>query len=60
MADPSDSLPVDWVAELRSGSLPIDVDPLRELQRLAKDLDPADSLALFANVDVPEIDIEND
>ncbi|KAF5994166.1 hypothetical protein ACH4PR_26585 [Streptomyces mirabilis] len=45
-----------WVQQLQDGTLPDDVDPLEELHRLAADLDPADSLAVFANVDVPEID----
>lgn len=46
----------EWVRRLQEGSLPADVDPLAELRRLAADLDPADSVAVFANVDVPEID----
>jgi hypothetical protein len=52
--------PLDWVAQLQAGTLSNDVDPLTELQRLAEDLDPADSLAVFANVDVPEIDLANE
>lgn len=47
----------DWVSQLQAGILPPDVDPLAELRALAADLDPADSLAIFANVDVPEIDV---
>jgi hypothetical protein len=50
----------DWVQQLQDGTLPDSVDPLEELHRLAADLDPADSLAVFANVDVPEIDIADD
>ncbi|MCI4066143.1 hypothetical protein MRQ36_27785 [Micromonospora sp. R77] len=50
----------DWVSQLQAGTLPADVDPLAELQALAADLDPADSLAVFANVDVPEIDLTDD
>jgi hypothetical protein len=46
----------DWVRQLHDGTLPVDFDPLTELRRLAADLDPADSLAVFASVDVPEID----
>jgi len=51
---------MDWVQQLQDGTLPDGVDPLQELHRLAADLDPADSLAVFANVDVPEIDIADD
>ncbi|MGV9565152.1 hypothetical protein [Streptomyces sp. NPDC003480] len=50
----------DWVQQLQDGTLPHGFDPLEELHRLAADLDPADSLAVFANVDVPEIDIADD
>ncbi|MFI2199706.1 hypothetical protein ACH47Z_02740 [Streptomyces sp. NPDC020192] len=50
----------DWVQQLQDGTLPQSIDPLEELHRLAADLDPADSLAVFANVDVPEIDIADD
>jgi hypothetical protein len=50
----------DWVSQLQAGILPADVDPLAELRALAADLDPADSLAVFANVDVPEIDVTDD
>ncbi|MDF2272635.1 hypothetical protein P2Q00_45670 [Streptomyces coacervatus] len=50
----------DWVQQLQDGTLPHSIDPLDELHRLAADLDPADSLAVFANVDVPEIDIADD
>jgi hypothetical protein len=50
-------LPADWVQQLQSGALPVDdARVLDELRRLAADVDPADSLAVFANVDVPEID----
>jgi len=57
MSEDSALQPLDWVAQLQSGTLPEGVDPLVMLQRLAEDLDPADGLAVFANVDVPEIDI---
>jgi hypothetical protein len=50
----------DWVSQLQAGSLPPEIDPLHELRALAADLDPADSLAIFANVDVPEIDLPAD
>lgn len=46
-----------WLAQLQGGALPPSVDPLVELRKLADDLDPADSLAVFVNVDVPEIDL---
>ncbi|MFI5938321.1 hypothetical protein [Actinoplanes sp. NPDC051494] len=48
----------DWLLRLRAGTLPADEDPLVHLQRLAEELDPADSLAVFTNVDVPEIDAD--
>ncbi|MGW4464319.1 hypothetical protein [Micromonospora sp. NBC_01796] len=50
----------DWVRRLQDGTLPAEIDPLTELRTLAADLDPADSLAVFANVDVPEIDVTGD
>jgi hypothetical protein len=50
----------DWVRQLQEGTLPAEIDPLTELRALAADLDPADSLAVFANVDVPEIDVAGD
>jgi hypothetical protein len=50
----------DWVQQLQDGTLPTGFNPLEELRRLASELDPADSLAVFANVDVPEIDIAED
>jgi hypothetical protein len=53
---PERSHRADWVRQLQDGTLPADVDPLAELRHLADDLDPADSIAIFANVDVPEID----
>lgn len=46
----------DWVGQLQAGTLPADIDPLTELRILAENLDPADTIAIFANVDVPEID----
>lgn len=53
----TDRTPIDWVSQLQAGDLPSDIDPLVELRALAADLDPADSIAIFANVDVPEIDL---
>jgi hypothetical protein len=50
----------DWVRWLQQDSLPEGFDPLEELLNLAAELDPADSLAVFANVDVPEIDVPDD
>jgi hypothetical protein len=55
-----DSSRTDWVRQLQDGTLPAEIDPLTELRALAADLDPADSLAVFANVDVPEIDVTGD
>ncbi|MFG1602678.1 hypothetical protein [Actinoplanes sp. NPDC049265] len=60
MSEDGPSRPLNWLSALQSGTLPDDVDPLAELQQLAADLDPADSLAVFANVDVPEIDLDGD
>ena len=51
-----DAQRTNWVTQLQDGTLPPGVDALAELRRLAADLDPADSIAIFANVDVPEID----
>jgi hypothetical protein len=56
MASADRSRRTDWVRQLQDGTLPPEVDPLVELRNLAADLDPADSIAVFANVDVPEID----
>jgi hypothetical protein len=56
MASAERSRRSDWVRQLQDGTLPPEVDPLTELRRLAADFDPADSIAVFANVDVPEID----
>lgn len=51
------ALPADWVQQFQNGQLAADdARVLAELRRLADAVDPADSLAVFANVDVPEID----
>lgn len=57
MPEGRESRSLEWLGRLQDGTLPENFDPLVELQRLAEDLDPADSLAVFANVDVPEIDV---
>jgi hypothetical protein len=46
----------DWVGQLQAGTIPPDIDPLEELRILAEHLDPGDTIAIFANIDVPEID----
>lgn len=60
MVSAGESQPFSWVALLQQGRLPPSIDPLTELRILASNLDPADSLAVFANVDVPEIDLAED
>lgn len=59
MHDPK-RVPSDWIRQLREGTLPANVHPLEMLQKLADALDPDESFAIFANVDVPEIDVRDD
>lgn len=55
--DGQPGLPADWILHLQDGRLASDDPRIRaELSRLADAMDPADGLAVFANVDVPEID----